>query len=208
MPGSLTTPDRPGARNGASGRVAFRKMHCVGIQNRKLSRLNGWPMRPPVNASPRPSRAPAHDSGPMWIATPSSQGTCTLYSLPVSRRTQMFSVNPQQRTFVSAVGTSVQCHVWTAPSWQEHSSRLQRWSVQPCVRPLDAVHMTAGHNALRGSGPGQNLAFEDAVALVGCPDRRIDRLCITCCSPSQPSHHAGCLPGAISFYAASATGCL
>jgi hypothetical protein len=30
-----------------------------------------------------------------------------------------------------------------------------------------AVLMTAGHNALRGSGPGQNLAFEDAVALVG-----------------------------------------
>ena len=23
-----------------------------------------------------------------------------------------------------------------------------------CVRPLSAVHMTAGHNALRGSGPG------------------------------------------------------
>src|ERR1700740_2561667 len=31
----------------------------------------------------------------------------------------------------------------------------------------------------------------------GCPDRRIDRLCITCCSPSQPSHHAWIL-GAIS----------
>ena len=55
-----------------------------------------------------------------------------------------------------------------------------------------AVHMTAGHNALRGSGPGQNPAFENnAVAQVGCPDRRIDRLCITCCSPSQPSHHTG-----------------
>ncbi len=52
--------------------------------------------------------------------------------------------------------------------------------------------MTAGHNALRGSGPDQKLAFDDAVALVGCPDGRIDRLCITCCSPSQPSHHAGC----------------
>jgi hypothetical protein len=25
----------------------------------------------------------------------------------------------------------------------------QAWSVQPCVRPLSAVHMTAGHNALR-----------------------------------------------------------
>ena len=67
----------------------------------------------------------------------------------------------------------------------------QAWSVQPCVRPVCAVRMTAGHNALRGSGPGQNLAFDNALAQVGCPDRRIDRLCITCCSPSQPSHHAG-----------------
>ena len=73
-----------------------------------------------------------------------------------------------------------------------------RWSVQPCVRPVSAVRMTAGHNALRGSGPGQKPAFNDALAHVGCPDRRIDRLCITCCSSSQPSHHAGC-PGAISF---------
>src|SRR5580698_7453635 len=56
----------------------------------------------------------------------------------------------------------------------------QAWSVLPCVRPVDAVHMTAGHNALRGSGPGQKDAFDNAVALVGCPDRRIDRLCITC----------------------------
>ena len=32
--------------------------------------------------------------------------------------------------------------------------------------------------------------IRDALALVGCPNRRIDRLCITCCSPSQPSHHA------------------
>src|SRR5271169_1626128 len=68
----------------------------------------------------------------------------------------------------------------------------QAWSVQPCVRPVDAVHMTAGHNALRGSGPGQKPAFDNAMAHVGCPDRRLDRLCITCCSPSQPSHHAGC----------------
>jgi hypothetical protein len=40
----------------------------VGTQDRTLSRLDGWPMRSPVNASPRPSRATAHDSGPMWIA--------------------------------------------------------------------------------------------------------------------------------------------
>ena len=68
----------------------------------------------------------------------------------------------------------------------------QVWSVQPCVRPLDAVHMTAGHNALRGSGPGQKPAFKNAMAQMGCPDRRIDRLCITCFSPSQASHHASC----------------
>ena len=43
--------------------------------------------------------------------------------------------------------------------------------------------MTAGHNALHGSGPGHKPAFDNAMAPVGCPDRRIDRLCITCCSP-------------------------
>src|SRR5258708_3314982 len=37
--------------------------------------------------------------------------------------------------------------------------------------------MTAGHNALRGSGPGQKLAFDNAMALVGCP------------SPDRPALH-------------------
>lgn len=32
---------------------------------------------------------------------------------------------------------------------------LRRWSEEPCVRPSCAVLMTAGHNALRGSGPDQ-----------------------------------------------------
>jgi len=47
-----------------------------------------WPMRTPVNASPVPSRMPAHDSGSMWVATPSPWWTLTTYFLPVSRRTQ------------------------------------------------------------------------------------------------------------------------
>jgi hypothetical protein len=54
--------------------------------------------------------------------------------------------------------------------------RFAGWSVQPCVRPVCAVHMTAGHNAFRGSGPGQKPGFDNALALVGCPDRRIGRL--------------------------------
>src|SRR5512135_1326095 len=37
---------------------------------------------------------------------------------------------------------------------------LQHWSVRPCVRPVSAVLMTAGHNALRGSSPGQKLVFD------------------------------------------------
>jgi hypothetical protein len=49
---------------------------------------------------------------------------------------------------------SALCHVWTAPGWQELSSRVQHWSVLPCVRPLSAAHGAAGHNALRESGPG------------------------------------------------------
>jgi hypothetical protein len=103
MPGSLTTPGRPGPRDDAPRRIAFRLMHGVGTQNRTLSRLNGWPMHSPVNASPKPSRAPAHDSGPMWIATPSSQGTCTLYSLPVSRRTHNESGVPQKAEVVGTL---------------------------------------------------------------------------------------------------------
>jgi len=60
MPGSLTTPGRPGARDDAPRRIAFHDLHGVGTQNRNLSRLNGWPMLSPVNASPKPSRATAH----------------------------------------------------------------------------------------------------------------------------------------------------
>src|SRR5436190_2040015 len=46
----------------------------------------------------------------------------------------------------------------------------EAWSVLPCVRPVDAVDMTAGHNALRGSASCQQHAFDHAMAQVGCPD--------------------------------------
>src|SRR5262249_50453261 len=57
------------------------------------------------------------------------------------------------------------CHVRFVPCVD--GSELARlfftfagWSVQPCVRPVSAAHEAAGHNALRGSGPGQKPAFE------------------------------------------------
>jgi len=87
MPGSPTAPGRPGARDSAPGRVAFRQQNCVGTRISWISRLNGWPARSPTDASTPPSRVTPHGSGPMWVATPSSQWTCTTYSLPVSRRT-------------------------------------------------------------------------------------------------------------------------
>ena len=107
-------------------------------------------------------------------------------------------VHPRKRPCWRRAATSALGHVWTAPGWQGFSLRVQQWSEQPCVRPVSAVHVTAGHNALRGSGPGQKHAFDNALARVGCPDRRIDQLCITCCSP-LPTVHIAPTPGAICF---------
>ena len=64
---------------------------------RTVSRLDGWPVRSPADASPASSRTRAHGSGPVWFATPSPQWTCTTYSLPVSRRTRLQLVDPPER---------------------------------------------------------------------------------------------------------------
>ena len=86
MPGSLTTPDRPFARITLGPFRLPSTERCRHAGTWILSRLNGWPVYSPVNASPLPSRAVAHDSGPVWIAGPSPYETFTHYSLPVSRR--------------------------------------------------------------------------------------------------------------------------
>ena len=116
----------------------------------------------------------------------------------ISRQSRIMSAMRRKRPNFAAQQNDAMCHVWTAPGWQGFSSRMQHWSVQPCVRPLSAAHRAAGHNALRGSGPGQKHAFDNALAQVGCPDRRIDRLCITCCSPF-PTFTSRRMSGAISF---------
>jgi len=51
---------------------------------------------------------------------------------------------------------------WTPMMFMTRVRLGQHVSVQPCVRPLRAVHVTAGHNALRGSGPDQKPAFDNA----------------------------------------------
>ena len=62
-----------------------------------ISRLNGWPVPTPVNASPAPLRGPMHDSEPVWIATPSPYETFihnTLPVLPAHRNPKQTGPNP------------------------------------------------------------------------------------------------------------------
>jgi len=63
--------------------IAFRYVHSVGTLEYHISRLNTRPARTPVNASPEPSRVPAHDSGPVWLATPSPYDSLIRDTSPV-----------------------------------------------------------------------------------------------------------------------------
>ena len=65
--------------------------------------------------------------------------------------------------------------------------------------------MTAGHNALRGSGPGQSLALDiNAMALMGCP-RPPDRPALHYVLFALPTITPGVRRDLV--YAARATGC-
>jgi hypothetical protein len=75
---------RPNPRPPGSRTKSFCTYQASAPRTTRFSRLNGWPMRSPADASPSPSWTPPHGSGPMRIATPSLQATSTAYSLPVS----------------------------------------------------------------------------------------------------------------------------
>src|SRR6516225_311445 len=81
--GSLTARGPVASCVGDATDVAFR----FSLQRRHpeggFSRLNTRPVRTPVNASPTPSRAPAHDSGPLWAASPSTYDSFIHNTLPV-----------------------------------------------------------------------------------------------------------------------------
>src|SRR6266542_6872975 len=60
-------------------------LHGVGTPVRiSISRLNTRPACSPVNASPPQLPAPTHDSGPLWVATPSTFRTCIYCTAPIS----------------------------------------------------------------------------------------------------------------------------
>ena len=75
--------------------VAFRLTHTVSTPELTcISRLNTWPARTPVNASAMALLPPPHDSGPMWLATPSSYDSLIHDTLPIIRRFRVRTCNP------------------------------------------------------------------------------------------------------------------
>jgi len=78
-------------RAGLPGVLRYRRPGCglprtstaSASRSEVLSRLNTRPAPSPVNASRPPLRAPAHDSGPVWVATPSPCDSFIHYTSPV-----------------------------------------------------------------------------------------------------------------------------
>jgi hypothetical protein len=105
MPGSLTTPGCPSTRVGVLDHIAFRYLYSVGTQDIPIA-AQWLACASPADASPLASRPAMHGSGPMRFATPSSCRTSTDYSLPVSRRTEIRTPDPQIRSLVLHVDPS------------------------------------------------------------------------------------------------------
>ena len=82
---------------------------------RVLSRLNGWPMRSPANASPIPSRASAHDSGVDAVCY--SFIVMDLHHLLLAGLPAHSALPPESGVEADAAG---------GPSWTNNGSR------QPC----------------------------------------------------------------------------
>ena len=66
---------------------------------RLLSRLNTLPALSPVNASPSPLRAPPHDSGSLWLASPLTYDSFIHYNLPVYPGALRQSLTPHGACF-------------------------------------------------------------------------------------------------------------
>jgi hypothetical protein len=81
--GPQTARDPRAPRHGGAHDVAFEVASAPRHPGTVVSQLNTQPALPPVNASPAPSRVPAHDSGPLWIATPSTYDSFIHYNPPV-----------------------------------------------------------------------------------------------------------------------------
>jgi hypothetical protein len=110
-------PSPPG-QNGVAD-VAFRGFGARRHPRKApISGLTTLPACSPVNASPTPLPMPAHDSGPVWVASPSLFGTCTLHHCAgLSRRLpeRWRSAAAESGSVADAVGSRQQRFVQLAP---------------------------------------------------------------------------------------------
>ena len=150
MPGSPTTPGWPSARVGALGHFAFHYTDSVGTRNQFSIAGNGWPARSPADASLTSSRMPAHGLGPMRVATPSSQWTCTTYSSPVSRRTCVKTPDliPRRREVPGGLGRSVSLRARIEAG--SHCCRnARRTTSERTIRSVSSRHLSTNWTWLR-----------------------------------------------------------
>src|SRR5579885_360664 len=86
LPNVRGVSDRAGLR----GASRYRRPGCclpplltASASRSWVTRLNTRPARSPVNASSPPSRVATHDSGPLWVANPSTYDSFIHYTSPV-----------------------------------------------------------------------------------------------------------------------------
>ena len=103
-----------------AGSVASRVGDAVGVAFRivplrrhpgllRISRLNTWPARTPVNASASALLPPPHDSGPVWLATPSPYGSFIHCTLPVFPALSGHSIFPLSSIYFSLLLQMLKC---------------------------------------------------------------------------------------------------
>ena len=108
MPVSSTTPGRSGCSQYRTHPYCLPSSRTTSAPKRGLSRLNGWPMHSPVNASLMPSRAAAHELGidaVRYFFIVMDFHHLLLAGLPAH------SAIPPKQSFVNAIGMSVSCQL-------------------------------------------------------------------------------------------------
>src|SRR5215831_12072468 len=108
MPGSSTTPGRPGTRVAVPVRVAFRLRNGVGAQGMNLYGAQWLAYALPYRRFAAVLTDCVARSGPIWIATPSSYRTCTDCSLPVRHLWKRISAC-LSRSFLISMRATIRC---------------------------------------------------------------------------------------------------
>src|SRR5580693_625735 len=101
----------------------------------------------------RPWYKESADAGTRVRRTEGFEGACWCSMSALAREADIKRTSQKVRVVPCVDGSGLARRIFTS----------RRWSVRPCVRPVSAAHGAAGHNALRGSGPGQNPAFDNAL---------------------------------------------